>query len=144
MRPPRTPLDPPEDPVASQAGPAPLQNSVHTPETFEAVLDVNNGATANVANAQRAILDVNEMAQRLLHRNPEDPVPTYSNDCTSATFRQPEVLTTEGFASMTKTRFAWARTFPTLFPPPMCALKATGDFAFCMTSPGDTACVISL
>ena len=98
-------------------GPTTLQNDVHIEETFEGLTDVTNISVANVANANQTITAVQDMADHLRHHDPNDPTPTYNNDRTEVTFRQPEVLSTHGFADMTKTPFAWARTFPTLFPP---------------------------
>ena len=41
----------------------------------------------------------------------------FSDDKQTATFEQPTVLPTKGFANMTKTPYAWARAFPTVFIP---------------------------
>ena len=42
---------------------------------------------------------------------------TFSDDKQTVTFEQPNVLPTKGFANMTKTPYAWARAFPTVFIP---------------------------
>ena len=92
-------------------GPAPLQNYVDIPEIYEGVL--NNEIETNVggANATMAENQAEEVVQRIKFGA------TYSDDKQTAIFDQPTVLPTKGFADMTKTPYAWARAFPTVFIP---------------------------
>lgn len=92
-------------------GPAPLQNNIYIPETYKGAL--NNEIETNVggANATMAENQAEEVVQQMRFGT------TYSDDKQTATFDKPTVLPTQGFANMTKTPYAWARAFPTVFIP---------------------------
>ena len=119
----------PLDSDGTNQGPAPLQNSVIPEENFEGVMNVidttNAGETALVVDA------VQQAVQRVL--NPDTLTESQYNfnaDRTSVTFNQSDVLPTDGFADMNKTKYAWARAFPTVFIPTYIKLK--GVFRWCI------------
>ena len=92
-------------------GPAPLQNNVDIPETYEGALNSEIETNVGGANATMAENQAEEVVQRIKFGA------TYSDDKQTAIFDQPTVLPTKGFADMTKTPYAWARAFPTVFIP---------------------------
>ena len=101
-------------------GPAPLQNDMAPLETYEGVMQMNDNSNAQAGNAAMAANEVQNTLHNL--RNQQDnqnlPNPTFRNGQETATFQQPDVLdTSNGFANMNKTPYAWARAFPTVFIP---------------------------
>jgi hypothetical protein len=86
-------------------GPAPLQNAEEPDEIFEGVLNYGNGSNyQSAASIPATIADA-------INGNQQN-----SNN-TTATFNHADVLPIDGFANMTKTPYAWARAFPTIFIP---------------------------
>ena len=101
-------------------GPAPLQNSFIPDETFEGALNNEIGTNVGGANAAMAEMQAEEVVQRIKYGS------TFSDDKQTVTFEQPNVLPTKGFANMTKTPYAWARAFPTVFIP--CYIEFKGEY----------------
>lgn len=109
------------------AGPAPLQNSVIPEETYEAVLNVFDKST--VTTGQTRMIR-NAVENAVLHNAAEDdnsqqneeqdthPQPRYSRNKKTAKFKQADMFNyDDGFVDMNKTKYAWARAFPTVFIP---------------------------
>ena len=84
------------------AGPSPLQNKDFPEETFEAAIVSSNTKSSNIHDAV--------IAQKKL----EDML---SQNETTAHFKQDNVIPLTDYVDMNKTTFAWARAFPTVFPP---------------------------
>jgi len=84
------------------AGPSPLQNKDFPEEKFEAAIVSSNTKSSNIHDAV--------IAQKKL----EDLL---SQNKTTANFNQDNVIPLTDFVDMNKTTFAWARAFPTVFPP---------------------------
>ena len=109
------------------AGPAPLQNSVVPDETYEAVLNVFDRSTVTtgqtrmiqtaVENAVTAGTTVNADPDHDAEQETQ-PQPRFSRNRSTATFKQTDVFSYDGgFVDMNKTKYAWARAFPTVFIP---------------------------
>jgi hypothetical protein len=105
-------------------GPSPLQNAEEPEEIFEGVLNYGGGSNVTSAASIPATI-VHQINQHLqegtpvheLHRNPPLPAPTMTRNNETATFNQSDLLSTDGFVNMNKTRYSWARAFPTVFIP---------------------------
>jgi hypothetical protein len=97
----------------ADVGPAPLQNAEAPDEEFETAVNYAIGsATANADNSTAAVagrIDAILGGQNYPQRHP--------TTTDTATFEQPSVLQTDGFVDMSKTPYAWARAFPTVFIP---------------------------
>jgi hypothetical protein len=108
----------------NDAGPAPLQNSEIPEETFEGVLHVHDRSNVNVGQASLAENSVQEAVQHIQQQSDSEVLhgtnihTTCSQDSTTVTFNQPDVFNYDGgFVDMNKTKYAWARAFPTVFIP---------------------------
>ena len=105
-------------------GPAPLQNDVIQSETYEGVLPLNastesaagnaNILAAEVANVVQSIRGEGAEANPNANANPNLPQAQFNANQTTATFQHNDVLPVDGFADMNKTRYAWARAFPSI------------------------------
>ena len=87
---------------------------------------MNEYTTSNTVNYCMAVeavqTVVNQLCQKLQHEhlnqsNDGPPIGTFSNDQTTVTFNQPNLLSIYGFVNMNTTLYAWARAFPTVFIP---------------------------
>ncbi len=103
-------------------GPATLQNAIADEESFEVV--INAGASSNVMThtAEIGRRDIRQMVEDIADGNQNenatlDREVNNNHNPETATFRASNVLHVDGFADMGKTRYAWARAFPTLFIP---------------------------
>ena len=83
-------------------GSPPLQNKDFPEETFEAAIVLSNTKSYNIHDVV--------VAQKRL----EDLL---SQKKTTINFNQDNVIPLTDFVDMNKTTFAWARAFPTVFPP---------------------------
>jgi hypothetical protein len=108
----------------NDAGPAPLQNSEIPEETFEGVLNVHDRSNVTIGQTSLVENAVQEAVQRI-QQQPDSEVQngtnihtTRSQDSTTVTFNQPDVFNyNEGFVDMNRTKYLWARAFPTVFIP---------------------------
>jgi PIF1 helicase. len=104
-------------------GPAPLQNAEEPDEVFEGVINYGGGSNVTSAASIPATIanHINQHQQGIplqdLHHNAPLPSPVMTSNNETAAFNQAEVLSTDGFVNMNKTRYAWARAFPTVFIP---------------------------
>ena len=103
-------------PEGNQDGPAALQNDVHVEHEYKSLNSRSESSAANAANAELTVQTVHDLAHHLIHPDPNHPVGTRVGR-NAVKYHQPQVLTTNGFVDMDKTPYAWARAFPTLFPP---------------------------
>jgi hypothetical protein len=116
-------------------GPAPLQNDVIPSETYEGVLPLNASTESAAGNANIVAAQVNNIVQTIRgtggqpgdSANDNHPQPQFNANQTTATFQHNEVLPVDGFADMNKTRYAWARAFPSLFIPVYAFNRSTGQ-----------------
>lgn len=111
----------PVDSDGGDTGPAPLQNDVLPDETFEGVTVGADSSTSNVQESHMMAGVVEQAVNRIRSQQQVNmdgqPQPQFNSTGTTATFQQPDVLPTNGFADMNKTPYAWARAFPTVFIP---------------------------
>ena len=92
-------------------GPAPLQNNEAPSETFETVVNLNDGNTGRTASASLARNAIETILQNI-----RDGA-VMSDGNTRATYQHNTVLSTEGFVNMRQTPYSWSRAFPTVFVP---------------------------
>ena len=101
----------------NQDGPAALHNDAHVEHEYESLSSRDENSAANFANANLTRRAVDDFALHLLHPDPNPPHASLGPTSNSVKFNQPTVQQTSGFADMSKTPYAWARAFPTLFRP---------------------------
>ena len=89
-------------PDGNDAGPSPLKNKDFPEEIFKAAIVSSNKKSSNIHDAV--------IAQKKL----EDLL---SQNETTAHFKQDNVIPLTDYVDMNKTTIAWARDFPTMFPP---------------------------
>jgi hypothetical protein len=108
--------------------PSPLQNSVIPEEVVEEVVNMTDSSTSAGANADVIFHVIQKLIGSICNGNrtvktakskTANALPNhqFNSDQTEVTFQQNSVLSTNGFANMNTTSFAWARAFPTLFIP---------------------------
>ena len=87
---------------------------------------MNEYTTSNTVNYCMAVeavqTVVNQLCQKLQHGNLNHsndgaPIWTFSNDQTTVTFNQPDLLSNDGFFNMNTTLYSLAQAFPTVFIP---------------------------
>ena len=117
-------------------GPAELQNTEIEEETYEAVLDLGETSHVGLENAQQAAEEVRtavrDIRRQAANSQDNDNVvhlrggtdtassttgATINRDGSAATIRHEDAFTTVGYPDMLKEPYAFARAFPTLFPP---------------------------
>ena len=117
-------------------GPAELQNTEIEEETYEAVMHLGETSHVGLENAQQAADEVTRAVQEIrrqaadsqdnddvMHlRGGNDTASavtgaTVNRDGSAATIRHEDAYTTVGYPDMLKEPWAFARAFPTLFPP---------------------------
>ena len=86
----------------NDSGPSPLQNKDFPEEMFEAAINTSNAGTTSVHDALKAHKELEELM---------------SQNESTVKLKQNEAIPLTEFADMNKTRFAWARAFPTIFQP---------------------------
>jgi len=98
-------------------GPAPLQNGEQEREMYETK---NNYASVGVGGNDLVAVEMREAVQRIAERQQERNVSNGAGErpvAIAAVFNQTDVLRTDGFVDMSKTPYAWSRSFPSLFIP---------------------------
>ena len=113
-------------PDGNQDGPAALQNDAHVEHEYESLN--SRSESANAANAELTVRAVNDLTHHLIHLDPNHPVGTLVGR-NAVQYHQPQVITTNGFVDMDATPYAWARAFPTLFPPSYVLLNGKWQWA---------------
>ena len=117
-------------------GPAELQNTEIEEETYEAVMHLGETSHVGLENAQQAADEVTRAVREIrrqaadsqdnddvMHlRGGDDTASTVTGatvnrDGSAATIRHEDAYTTVGYPDMLKEPWAFARAFPTLFPP---------------------------
>ena len=117
-------------------GPVELQNAEIEEETYEAVLDLGKTSLVGLENARQAADEVTTAVREIRRRaaNSQNnynvvhlrggtdttstaPGATINRDGSTATIRHEDAYTTVGYPDMLKEPYAFARAFPTLFPP---------------------------
>ena len=115
-------------PHGNQDGPAALQNDAHIEHEYESLNSRSQSSSANAANAELTLHAVNDLVRHLIHPDPQNPAPTFVGQ-NAVRYHQPQVITTNGFVDMDRTPYAWARAFPTLFPPSYVLLNGQWQWA---------------
>ena len=87
-------------------GPAPLQNAVAPDEIFEGAMSTMDQGV-NTKDPESAFHEPDALSRNV----------QLSVGGTTATINHSEALPNDGFANMVHTKCAWARAFPTIFPP---------------------------
>ena len=96
------------------SGPVPLQNTDIPVETFEVVTNKNDSTTAQTANAFMAVDAVQTVFNQLHQKSQQHhlnqsnygaPIGTFSNDQTTFTFNQPDLINIDVFPNMNTTHF---------------------------------------
>ncbi len=102
-------------------GPANMQNAVDEGESYEVVVNAEGTSAVLPHSAQVGRRNMLDMVAQLAARGREgegaNTTESGGHNRESVTFRDSDVLHVDGFADMGKTRYAWARAFPTLFIP---------------------------